>query len=417
MTPTTALCNDAMADARTGTTDAKNPSRPLRILLVLQSVYPASYGGAESQVRTLASAFKARGHRVTIVAPMVGYGPQQRVARVDGVPVLRLSYPRIPLLGGPLLWWAHARFLYARGRRYDAWHVHIAHHMGAVTAAMGRWLGRFVAVKVAGSWELQRGALAPNLKPWNWIAFRLLLRADKWQATSERMAATLAGKGVPPSRIVVLPNAVNTDRFRGITHAPVGAPRFLFIGRLVPQKALETLLDAFAAILPAHPAATLLVVGEGPLQDELQAQAAALGMLDNVVFTGHRDDIETLLADANIGVLTSRIEGLSNTLLESMAAGLPMIASRISGNEDFVRSGENGWLFEAGDREGLARCLDTAAALAPAQRTNMGECARETVRQQAGMDSVINRLLALYRRDNAADAPASDVAARQARRA
>lgn len=397
MTQTSTLYSDAMPAVATAMTGTASALRPLRILLVLQSVYPATYGGAESQVRTLARAFKAHGQRVTIVVPRVNYGAQERITRIDGVPVFRLPYLNIPLLNGPFLWVNHARFLIARGHRYDAWHVHIAHHMGAVTAALGRWQSKPVVLKVAGSWELERGTLSSSIKPWTWIAYRFLLLADKWQATSQRMATTLAGKGVPASRIVVLPNAVETSRFRNIKRAPQGAPRFIFIGRLVRQKALETLLDAFAATLPAHPGATLLVVGTGPLLDELKAQASRLGLDASVTFTGHRNDIEVVLADANIGVLSSRIEGLSNTLLESMAAGLPMVASRISGNEDFVRTGENGWLFEPGDREGLARCLDAAASLSPAQRTAMGECARDTVEQQAGVDSVINRLMALYR--------------------
>ncbi len=371
--------------------------RTPHLLMVLESAFPAPRGGgAEAQVRTLARGLRARGERVTVLTPMFAGGPQQRVGRVDGVPVCRLPYPRVRLLGGPLLWLLTARFLYRRRHRYDAWHVHIAHHVGAVCAVMGRMLGRRVLVKVSGWWELERGTLAPRAWPLARIARRCLLLADGWQAISRRIAADLAAKGVARERILEIPNAVDTARFDGMRH-PEGAPHFVFIGRIVAEKGLPLLLDAFADVVAAHPQARLTIVGTGPLLDALGARARESGIAGNVDFTGHRDDIETPLAGANLGVLPSRIEGLSNTLLESMASGLPVVASRISGNEDFVRHGENGWLFDVDDRAALAACLLAAASLDPQQRQAMGARARLAVERQAGLDRVLERLLDAYR--------------------
>ena len=371
--------------------------RPLHVLMVLESSYPAARGGgAEGQVRTLARALRAQGQRVTVLVPRLRRGPQQKISRVDGVPVCRLAYPRIALLGGTWLWLATAAFLYRRRHRYDVWHVHIAHHLAAICAVLGRCLDKRVLTKVAGSWELENGTLAPGSGVLNRLAYCGLVHTETWQAISRRMAATLAARGIPASRIVAVPNAVNTERFAGIQRATGTPARFIFIGRMTEEKSLDTLLEAFADIAHAHPATSLLLVGTGALEPSLRAQAQHLGLAGRVTFTGFREDIEVHLADANIGVQCSRIEGLSNTLLESMAAGLPIVASRISGNEDFVRSGENGWLFEPGDRDGLARCLAAAAALAPDRRSAMGEDARATVTRQAGVDQVLTRLMALY---------------------
>lgn len=371
---------------------------PLRVLMVLESVYPATRGGgAEAQVRTMAIGLRARRQRVTVLVPMLAHGPQQRISRVDGVPVCRLRYPRIRLIGGPLLWLTLCGFLFSRRNRYDVWHVHIAHHLGAVCALMGRWLHKRVLIKVSGWWELEKGTLASKAWPWTRAAYHGLLRADVWLAISQRIAHDLVRKGVPPARIELLPNAVNTARFSGLRRTVEDtAPRFVFIGRLVKEKGLDNLIEAFAQVVPRHPTASLLLVGAGELLESLRAKAALLGIADHITFAGHRDDIEACLADANIGVLPSRIEGLSNTLLESMAAGLPMVASRISGNEDFVQPGHNGWLFEPDDRAALVTCLDQAAACTPSHRTAMGECARSTIEQQAGLDRVLNRLMALY---------------------
>lgn len=372
-------------------------TRPPHLLMVLESAFPNPRGGgAEAQVRTLARGLRARGERVTVLTPRFADGPQQGVSRVDGVPVCRLPYPRVRLLGGPLLWLLTARFLYLRRHRYDAWHVHIAHHVGAVCAVMGRLLRRRVLVKVSGWWELERGTLAPRAWPWSRLARRCLLLADGWQAISRRIATELAAKGVASERILEIPNAVDTARFAGMRH-PDGAPHFLFIGRIVPEKGLSLLLDAFVAVVAAHADARLSIVGTGPLLDGLRMRARETGIAGNVTFTGHRDDIEALLAGANLGVLPSRIEGLSNTLLECMASGLPVVASRISGNEDFVRHGDNGWLYEADDRDALADCLLAAAALEPADRQAMGARARATVESRAGLDRVLERLLDAYR--------------------
>ena len=389
-------------------------SRPLRVLMVLESVYPASRGGgAEAQVRTLSKGLRARGQRVTVLAPMLSHGPQERISRVDGVPVCRLRYPRIRLLGGPLLWLCLAWFLFSRRHRYDVWHVHIAHHLGAVCAVMGKWLHKRVLIKVSGWWEMERGTLAADAWPLSRLAYHCLLKADKWLAISRRIAADLARKGIPASRIELVPNAVNTARFRDIKRTANDAPRFVFIGRLVDEKGLDTLIQAFADTVQSYPAASLLIVGTGLLVTHLQTLVAQLGITDRVTFAGHRDDIEACLADANIGVLPSRIEGLSNTLLESMASGLPMVASRISGNEDFVRPGETGWLFEPDDRVGLADCLRNAAACTPREREALGENARIVVERQAGLDRVLNRLMELYR-DNTQALPGTEVSKRSA---
>lgn len=377
----------------------------LHVLMVLESHYPSpGGGGAEAQVRTLARGLRMRGHRVTVLTPMGRGAPGAAIARVDRTPVCRLRYPHVPLLGSAVLWSKLALFLWQRRRRYDAWHVHIAHFMGAVACLVGRWARRPVILKVSGWWELERGVLANDASAARRIAFRCLLKASAWQAISSRIGRALASKGVPADAIHAIPNAVDTERFRRVQRTPSPHPRFLFIGRLVPEKELPILLRAFAGVLQDRPDARLRVVGTGPLAIPLRALAHSLA--PNVEFAGHRDDIETQLANADIGVLPSRIEGLSNTLLECLAAGLPMIATRISGSEDMVRTGDNGWLCEPGDQAGLATCLRDAARLAPERRVAMGMRARESVAAQAGLETVLGRLLRLYR-EGAVAAPAA----------
>lgn len=388
--------------------DPEQAGRPPRlraphVLMVIEAAYPATRGGgSEAQVRTLARGLRARGVKVTVLAPRLADGPQQPISRIDGVPVCRLRYPRIRLLGGPLLWVSLAGFLYRRRHRYGVWHVHIAHYMGAICALLGSWLRRPVVVKVSGWWELEKGTFAPTRGPLSRLAHRCLRKADAWQAISQRIADQLYRRGIAAERILRIPNAVDTGRFAAITHPDTAAPTFIFIGRVVAEKGLPILIDAFARIVPRFPTAKLLIVGDGILLPQLRQRAHTLAVADNIEFAGHRDDIERQLARADVGVLTSRIEGLSNTLLECMAAGLPMIGSRISGNEDFIQHGRNGWLYDPDDEQALTRCLTEAAELSPRQRARMGALARRDVHQAAGLDQVLERLTTAYRGETTA---------------
>ena len=169
----------------------------------------------------------------------------------------------------------------------------------------------------------------------------------------------------------------------------------MFVGRFVPEKGLDALLAAWAkATRP--PGWRLRLVGGGALDDELRALAARLGVADSVDFPGPSLAVENELATSDIGVLASRFEGLSNTLLEYMAAGLPVIATRISGSEDFVIPERNGWLTEVGDVDGLAAALGEAMAMPVAARQALGAQARRDVMAKASVPAVVDQLMPLY---------------------
>lgn len=385
---------------------------PLRVLMILESDFPVrGGGGAESQVRTLSLELKRRRQRVTILTPRIPGGPQARVERCYGIPVCRLAYPQVRLLGRLVLWLQMVLFLRRRGARYDAWHVHIAHYLGAIACRLAH--AKPVIVKISGWWELDRGLLAPGAGFVARIASRWLRRASTLQAISQRIAGELVRHGFPRERILALPNAVDVARFREHqTDATAGrALDVVFVGRLAAEKNLPTLLDAWARAFPQRGRARLRLVGGGKFEAALRAQADALGIAADIDFLGHRDDIEAILASADLGVLPSLIEGLSNTLLESMAAGLPVVASRVSGSEDVVVDGRNGWLFEPRDTAALAAALREAAEMPRAELAARGRQARADIVAYASLDAVVGRLLALYRGADPAALRNSDWAA------
>jgi glycosyltransferase involved in cell wall biosynthesis len=228
--------------------------------------------------------------------------------------------------------------------------------------------------------------------------------------------------GMPEGRIEVLYNGVDLGRFRhggsaagdaaaGIPdeatgeraaiHAELGiAPGALVIGsvgRLVPVKNYGLLLRAFAQAGLARRGAHVLLVGEGPERAPLDALARELGIEANVRLAGHRDDVQRLLPAFDVFVLPSVSEGMSNTLLEAMAAGVPAVASEVGGNGEIVRDGIEGILFPSADQEALqaalGRLVDDAAT-----RRAMGAAARERAQSAFDLKVMVGRYERLYER-------------------
>jgi glycosyltransferase involved in cell wall biosynthesis len=378
------------------------------VLMVIESDYPSmDGGGAEAQIETLTDNLPA-GLQVTVVAPLVPYGPQSVQDVVQGVPVHRIWYPRLPLIGGFIMLLRLASFILARRRTTDAIHCHIAHNMAAVCSCLGCLLGIPVVVKLTGMQELENGILSENRPPGNSLRRWLIKQASAFQAISEDLENGLIDKGFDKDRIHLIPNAVDTRLFApAVEGCDAIRKKFgidadfvaCFVGRLVPEKALDMLIRAWDQALPNEARASLVLVGTGPLEDDLTTLAGSLNRAHQVKFAGFVQD-KTVIADywriADIGLLTSDFEGLSNALLEAMASAVPMIGSRVSGNEDLITPGETGWLFEPRQQDQLAACLSEAFDMAPASRRRMGEAARRRALKMVGVDHVWRRLASLY---------------------
>jgi glycosyltransferase involved in cell wall biosynthesis len=138
------------------------------------------------------------------------------------------------------------------------------------------------------------------------------------------------------------------------------------------------------------------MMGTGQLRESLEARWRERALVDNVVFLGSRNDIAEVLSMADVFVLPSLSEGLSNSLLEAMACGLPVVGTRVSGTEDLVVNNETGLLVEPGDAIGLAGALNSMKAAEHGTRMSMGETSRARIVAYASIESVVMRLTALY---------------------
>ncbi|MCM2326651.1 MAG: asparagine synthase-related protein [Lysobacter sp.] len=379
--------------------------RAPRVLMVLEATFPRQGGGgAESQVQTIGASLVREGVLVRVVVPMVPGGSRQERQDLQGIEVVRLRYPNVRYVGPAIMLAKLAWKLVRKRRQYDVVHCHIAHNMTAVGVLVGRLLGKRVLVKLTGSHEMVGGILDPHPGAASRIRRLAIRNATLFQATSTRIRGLLAERGFDPSRVLVIPNGVDVGRFlatgrdEALRQRLLGGASLLgiFVGRLSPEKGLDVLLEAWGEAFGRKGDARLVLVGEGPERDALGSLAARLGIGGQVVFAGHCGDVERYLAAADFGLLTSFAEGLSNALLEYMAAGLPVVGSRVSGTEDFVAHGENGWLFEPGSREGLAGCLADAASAGGERLRRMGEAARARIVASASREAITRRLIEAY---------------------
>jgi sugar transferase (PEP-CTERM/EpsH1 system associated) len=218
--------------------------------------------------------------------------------------------------------------------------------------------------------------------------------------------------GVPAARITQIYNGVDTQRFVPVRPRPVPAgmpPGFLgpqtvcfgTVGRLQPVKDQATLLRAFAHMLAEQPAlratARLVVVGDGPLHAALHALQAQLGLGDVAWLPGSSSQVPSFLQMFDAFVLPSLNEGISNTILEAMACGLPVLASRVGGNVELVQDGVGGAHFAAGDVAGLAGLMRRYAEQ-NGMRQEQGLAARHAAEARFSLDSMVDAYDGVYRK-------------------
>jgi glycosyltransferase involved in cell wall biosynthesis len=247
----------------------------------------------------------------------------------------------------------------------------------------GRLLGRLAGVPViVGNC---RGGLAPDRQHERWLwplAHHILCNN---QALKARL---IEDYGVPRHRLTVIHNGVDTEFFKPPANRAPGPPRVLAIGRLVPEKDHDTLIQAFALVAPDHPQAELWLVGEGPGRDNLQQLVNRCRLDGKVHFLPGQADLRPLFHQASLLALSSVAEALPNVVLEAMAAGLPVVATEVGGVPEVVAPGETGWLVPPRDVPGLAAAISQLLA-DPQTRQAFGQAARRRVAREFSMAAMV----------------------------
>lgn len=403
----------------------------MKVLMLTASYWPDPGGGAERQCRKLTHALVAQGVACTVVTARTAWSrparerdgaveilrlgalaPLERMTRRHGDAFERLLWKRLRLdprrwkpAVAALLFWAQflpkyvARCSYISALRRtvrpggitgDVLHVHESSWLAGVAVEAGRRLGIPVLCKEASFPVL--GAIGydtPGRRRW-----QRLRREAVFQAQTPAGAAALEAAGIPAARIHVVPNGVERP---GAT-AEVRANReVLYVGNFsqgAHWKAFDVLIEAWAQVHREEPAARLVLAGGGDTTG-WRDYARRLGCDGAMEFLGPTDQPEALYARAALLVLPSRVEGLSNVLLEAQARGVPAVVSDIPGNVAVVTDGDNGLVVPVNDAPALARAI-LRLLREPDLRAMLGAGARRRVETEFVIDRIAARLAGLY---------------------
>jgi glycosyltransferase involved in cell wall biosynthesis len=353
---------------------------------IVHAEWGRRWSGGTNQALLLVRTLKARGVQGVLVCP-VGSAMEER-AQGQGVPTVSF-----PLRGeGDLkAWWQFARWL--KGMASSGTTLLHAHsRRGALpTLLIARWLR------------------LPTVLHWRVAAPmpRLLARLASFAVAVSEVAAEKARQaGVPKERVAVIRSVVESERFvpppnarrwaRERLELPADAFVVAGVGRMVAGKGYEQLVEAVALMVPTE-RPHLLLTGDGPMRAELERTAAKRRVGNWVRFLGFQTDVRPVLwaADVLAHVPTHFPEGTPNTILEGMAAGLPVIATPIGGIAEIVRHGETGWLVPPNDASALAEALRHLRAN-PSLRRRLGEAAQTFVREHHSVSALIERILRVY---------------------
>lgn len=403
----------------------------LNVWMLIWTYWPGPEGGAERQCRHLVKHLTARGVRVTVITsrhdggvPHVSHDGAASIVRLGRLCPLVVPYRRIierllrPLAGHrirpalqfwilePVVFIARLSFLAGllRLMRHSPDRPMLVHvHEASWLAGVGVWMARRLGCRV-----ISKEATYPSLNP---IGFDTPFRSswDRLRMDSAYLAPTVSARqglldrGIPPEAIHLLPNGVELP-------AALGEPdgrTILYVGNFsqgAAWKAFDVILAAWSAVHRVRPDLQLLMVGGGDTAP-WQQLALRLGCGPSVVFTGAVPAPDVYYRTAAAFILPSRVEGLSNALLEAQSWGLPCVVSDIPGNTAVVTDDFNGIVVPTGDAAALAAGILRVTG-DPGLSGRLGAEARRLMEREFALDSVTERLIGIYRRVNCgADRP------------
>ena len=229
--------------------------------------------------------------------------------------------------------------------------------------------------------------------------------ADSVVANSEAGRCYLAGRGINPALIKVIHNGINLHRLsfeeekvqeiRRKLNVTPGGKVVGMIASLTPVKNHATFLHAAERINRVRPDTRFALVGDGPLRQYLEGLSRDLGLASKVTFFGDQHDVGNYLAALDIAILTSNAEGCSNSLLEAMAVGKPVVATDVGGNRELVLHGDTGLLVPVGEVDALAEAV-ISLIRDDGSATSMGQRARESVVTRFSVGSMVDQYESLY---------------------
>lgn len=363
------------------------------------------------------------GVEIRVLYPYARFGPRLWLSgppepdadryALDGISVSRFAYPKfLPLRTAPALavWWL-ARELRREGqwlRRefpFDLIHAHLLFPIGSAALELSRSSGAPLVVTARGgdvhTYPVGSRGIGRQVG-------EVIAGADQVLSVSRALLPGMRSLGRPRRPMEVVYNGVDVDRFRPVEdptspRRALGLPEsgigLCFVGRLVRDKGIFELLDAFETLCVRHPDLWLAFVGPGPLAPEMERRIQDRDLGGRVVLAGARpaDEVADYLAAADMLVLPSYAEGLPNVVLEAMACGRPVVATDVGGTSEALVDGITGLLVPPRDADALGQALERLVS-DRAMRARMGQAGRRRACEAFGWGRSAELLLDVYRR-------------------
>ncbi len=329
--------------------------------------------------------------RIQVIRPRYWLPERWEMLRKEGggLPITWQKYPlaRVQILP---FFFVHTLATARWAQHCDLIHAHWS--LSAAAAYLGRWKHhRPILGTVQGSDIFQ----VPRHPVGAWLTKKALFHCDKITALSRALREKTIGLGISPDKIHIVPNGVDTTRFV----PPKDKDReniILFVGSLIERKGVKYLLEAMPALFRALPRYHLVIVGEGPQRTLLRQLAADLGIADRVAFVGQQpqEKVCAWMQQARLLVLPSLEEGMGVAIVEALACGTPVVASRVDGIQDVVTP-DVGKLTSPADSTALLEAI-TSILSNPSRWAEMSRNARERAVSNYDWNHIAAQFISLY---------------------
>lgn len=385
--------------------------RSTRRVLWVTGAYAPEFSAGGLQCQAIARVIKERAV-VQVLTTATSAAISARDS-LEGIPVTRVRVDIgrrwSSLVAFMRLTWALIRILPS----VDLVHVQGFSRKNVLLLGMARLYSRPVVMHLQTARHDEPSAIRAQGR----LAWWAFTSATRYLAVSQGLADRYLEARLPSDRIAVVPNGVDTGRFRPASaderralrerlQLRIDKPVVLFVGVMSPDKQPQVLLEAWAELEQQHGFdSTLVFVGatdprlfelEGRLVEQLRSALATVARRENVVFVPPTAEIENYYRAADVVVMPSIREGLPNVVLEAMASGLPVVASRLAGSTDtMIADGIDGVLVTPGDTHGFAQAI-AGLLKDPARAARLGAAAEQTVRERYRIEGVAERWLNAY---------------------
>jgi len=393
-----------------------------RICFLVESFYPA-IGGCETHGRQLVDGFIENRVETCVVTRRL-LPESKHFERIGNIQVFRIPpvgeshFIRRWIMIFPCL--VH---LIRMRRQYNLIFVYGFRTLGIPAVIVSKLFGKRGILRAANSGEMTGEVFIDGLKQFNlslssgivriclWLRNWLIKKADVFVSVSAEITAELIKSGVSPRKIQYIPNGVDITRFYPVDESekleirnrlciPLDKTIAVFIGRLVYWKGLPLLVRVWKEITSQHPNALLLVVGPGgygldSCEDEVKTFVRDNGLKDSIHFTGGVNNVHEYLQASDMFVLPSANEGFSNSLIEAMACGVPVISTFKDAAADVIHNGKNGISTSVGNFSELYEAIETLLRN-KGMAISLGRAGLQTVRDNYSKEKIIDEYIGLF---------------------